>query len=224
MKTEDLYPAEHPFIWVLTDSNDPDETPYTATTTGFPLYKGSYRTTNNAIPMGFKRNDGDSFIPFPIKEPNGNTRQVEYIQTILHPNPIVVRLCNNSDKVYSKLLYASPIYHYDGKPVYMVQELEVLKVDAEGKVQTNCMIHCLHDPSLMVEIHRFCMVLQELDQVEEAMVDNEDQWEELAAMKLKTIRRLEMADTMKRIREMDDGLIDDALWQVAEGSQHGHCA
>src|SRR6266702_1534253 len=38
---EDLYPAEHPFIRVLKDSDDPDETPYAATTTGFPLYKGS---------------------------------------------------------------------------------------------------------------------------------------------------------------------------------------
>ncbi len=43
------------------------------------------------------------------------------------------------------------------------------------------------------------------------MVDNKDQWGELAVMKLKTIRWLEMADAMKRIWEMDEGLIDDAL-------------
>ena len=54
-------------------------------------------------------------------------------------------LRDDSDKVYSKLLYASPIYHYDRKPVYTAQELEVLKVDAEGKGQTDCMIHRLHD-------------------------------------------------------------------------------
>jgi len=116
--TEDLYPAEHPFIRVLKDSNNPDEMPYAATTTGFPLYKGSYRTLGKTVPAGFKRNNGDHFIPFPIKEPNGEMKQVEYVQTILHLNPIVVGLCDNSDKVYSKPLYASPVYHYDGKLTY----------------------------------------------------------------------------------------------------------
>ena len=43
MSKEDLYPAEHPFIHMLTDTDNPDKTPYVATTTGFPLYKGSYQ-------------------------------------------------------------------------------------------------------------------------------------------------------------------------------------
>jgi|SRR6266702_1745666 len=42
--SKDIYPAEHPFIHNLKDSDDPDETPYAATTSGYPLYKGSYRT------------------------------------------------------------------------------------------------------------------------------------------------------------------------------------
>ncbi len=145
------------------------------------------------------------------------------MQTILHPNPIVVGLHNDSDKVYSKPLYTSPIYHYDGKPTYKAQELELLKMDAEGKEQTNHMLHRLHDPSLTAEVHHFHMVLQELDQVEEALINNKDQWGELAAMKLTMIRRLEMADTLQRLQEQDEGLIDDALRAVAEGLQRGHC-
>ncbi len=43
MSEGDLYPAEHPFIRTLTDTDELDETPYVATTTGFPLYKGSYQ-------------------------------------------------------------------------------------------------------------------------------------------------------------------------------------
>jgi len=43
MSKEDLYPAEHQFIRMLKDTDNPDETPYAATTTGFPLYKGSYQ-------------------------------------------------------------------------------------------------------------------------------------------------------------------------------------
>jgi len=124
-------------------------------------------------------------------------------------------LRDDSDKVYSKPLYALPIYHYDGKPVYTAQELEVLKMDAEGKEQTNHMIRHLHDLSLMVEIHCFHMVSQELDRIEEAMVDNEDQWGELAMMKLKTIRRLEMANALQRMQVQDKGLVDDVLQLVA---------
>jgi len=52
--SEDIYPAEHPFIHNLKDSDDPDETPYMATTSGYPLYKGSYCTQSNTVLVGFK--------------------------------------------------------------------------------------------------------------------------------------------------------------------------
>ncbi len=189
---EDLYPDEHPFICTITDSDDPNEMPYAATTTGFPLYKGSYRTHTKTIPAGFQRNEGDHFIPFPITEPHGETKQAEYMQVILHPNPIVVGLRDDSNKVYSKPLYAALVYHYNGKPTYNVQGLEVLKEDAAGKAQMDCMIKCLNDPSLTAEVHRFRMISQELDWVEEALIDSKDQWGELATMKLKTIRALSL--------------------------------
>jgi len=60
--------------------------------------------------------------------------------------------------------------------------------------------------------------------VEETMINNEDQWGELATMKLKTIQRLEMVDALQRLQEQDKGLIDDALRLVAESSQCGHHA
>ena len=97
--SKDLYPAEHPFIRNLKDPNNEDETPYAATTEGFPLYKGSYVTHCNEAPPGFKHNNGDHFIAFPIKGLDGDVRQAEYVQVILHPNPIIIGLCNDSDKV-----------------------------------------------------------------------------------------------------------------------------
>ena len=105
--------------------------------------------------------------------------------------------------------------------MYKAQELELLKKDAEGEEQTNRMIHRLHDTSLTVEVHCFHMVLQEIDCLEEAMVDNEDRWGKLVAMQLKTIRRLEMADALLRIKDQDDGLVDDILQSVGESAQHG---
>ncbi len=133
----DLYPAEHLFIRTLCDSNNPNETPYTATTMGFPLYKGSYRTKRNEVPLGFKPNSRNNYVSFPITGPSGDVKQAEYVQVILHPNPIVVGLHDDSDKVYTKPLYAAPIFHYDGKPVYRAEQLEKLKFGAEGQEQTD---------------------------------------------------------------------------------------
>ncbi len=224
MSKGDLYPAEHPFIRTLKDSDNPDETPYMATTTGFPLCKGSYWVKCNEVPLGFKPNNGDNFISFPINGPDGDTKQAEYVQVILHPNPIVVRLHDDSNKVYTKPLYATPVFHYDGKPVYWAQQLEVLKIGAEGQDQMDRMIRCLNDPSLEAEVHRFRMMAQELEWVEAAITEGEDRWGELAGMHCKMIRRLEMADALLRIQDQNEGLVDDILRIVGEDERRGHRA
>ncbi len=221
---EDLYPAEHPFFRTLQDSDNPHETPYAATTTGFPLYKGSYRIKRNEVPLGFKPNCGNNFISFPITSPEGDTRQAEYVQVILHPNPIVVGLWDNSDKVFTKPLYAAPIFHYDGKPVYHAELLEKLKLGAEGQDQTDRMIHRLNDPSLEAEVHRFRVMAQELEQLEGAIAESEDRWGEMAGAHCRTIRQLEMADALARIQDQDDGLVDDALRAAGDDEQRGRHA
>jgi len=144
------------------------------------------------------------------------------VQVILHPNPIVIGLRSDSDKVYTKPLYAAPIFHYDGKPVYRAEQLEKLKMGAEGQDQTDQMIRRLNDPSLTAEVHRFHMIAQELGRLEEAIAESEDCWGELAGMHCRTIRRLEMADTLLRIQDQDDRLVDNVLWGMRENKQHGH--
>ncbi len=137
MSEGDLYPAEHLFIHTLTDTDEPNETPYAATTTGFPLHKGSYQVKHREVLLGFKPNSRDNFISFPITGLDGDVKQAEYVQVILHPNPIIIRLHNDSDKVFTKPLYATPVFHYDGKPVYRAEQLEKLKLGAEGQDQTD---------------------------------------------------------------------------------------
>jgi len=160
--SEELYPAEHLFIRTLKDTDNPNETPYVATTTGFPLYKGSYQVQRGEIPLGFKLNTGEDFISFPITGLDGDIKQAEYVQTILHPNPIIVGLRDDSSKVFTKPLYAAPIFHYDGKPIYQAEQLKKCKLEAEGQDQTDQMICRLNDPSLKAEIHRFRVMGQEL--------------------------------------------------------------
>jgi len=110
---KDWYPDEHPFIKNYRDSDNPNETLYALTTTRYPLYKRSYMPAamQKQDPIGFNPNRGSHYIDYPIHLPNESTmQQAHYTQAIMAPNPLVIALCQDSDKVFSKPLYASPVY------------------------------------------------------------------------------------------------------------------
>jgi len=210
----DWYPDEHPFIKNSRDSDDPDETPYTLTTSGYPLYKRSYMSAalQQRDPIGFHSNRGSHYIDYPIRLPGDPTmQQADYTQAIMAPNPLVIALRKDSDKVFSKPLYASPVYRYDGKPTYAMGELDYLKADAQGREFTDQLIDREGDLSLKAEVHRFRMITSELERMETVLVENEEAWGQLAAAKLGVIRRLEMADANQRINASNQGFVDDAL-------------
>ncbi len=71
----DWYPDEHPFIKNYRDSDDPNETPYTLTTTGYLLYKKSYMPAvmQKQEPIGFNPNRGTHYINYPIRLPHEPT-------------------------------------------------------------------------------------------------------------------------------------------------------
>ncbi len=105
----DWYPDEHPFIKNSRDSDNPNETPYTLTTSGYPLYKKSYMPAalQQQDPIGFHSNRGNHYIDYPIRLPGEPTaQQATYTQAIMAPNPLVIALRRDSDKVFSKPLYA----------------------------------------------------------------------------------------------------------------------
>ncbi len=210
----DWYPDEHPFIRNSCDSDDPNETPYTLTTTGYPLYKRSYMPAalQKQDPIGFYPNKGNHYIDYPIHLPGeSTTQQAHYTQAIMAPNLLVIALHSDSDKVFSKPLYAVPIYAFDGKPTYATGELDYLKADVQGREFTDQLIDQENDLSLKAEVHRFRMVTSELERMETVLVENEEAWGQLAAAKLGVIRRLEMADANARINANNQGFVDDAL-------------
>jgi len=162
-----LYPAKHPFIRTTTDTHNPNKTPYSITMTGYPLYKKSYMHfilgADEELPIGFKHNRGADFIHYPITKPYGKTVQAQYVQVIMGLNPIMIGICNNTDKVYSKPLYAHPIYWFDGKPVYNMNKLGMLLPGAEENNKMDWMIERVGDVSLTVEIRRFHAISVEAD-------------------------------------------------------------
>ncbi len=210
----DWYPDEHPFIKNQHDTDNPNETPYTMTTSGHLLYKRSYMPAvmQRCEPLGFKTNSGVNYIDYPIRLPHETTtQQAHYTQAIMAPNPLVIALRTDTDKVFSKPLYAAPVYKFEGKPTYATADLDYLKVDAQGWELTDRLIERTHDVSLKAEVHRFRVISVELERMEQVLVENEDAWGQLAAAKLGVIRHLEMADAITRINNMNDRFMDDAL-------------
>src|SRR6266702_6682806 len=67
----DWYPDEHPFIRSQRDTTDPDETPYSMMTSGFPLYKRSFMPAamQQRDPIGFNANRGTNYINYPPATP-----------------------------------------------------------------------------------------------------------------------------------------------------------
>ncbi len=110
------------------------------TTSGYPLYKKSYMPAvmQRREPLGFNTNNGVHYINYPIHLPHETTvQQAHYTQAIMAPNLLVVALRTDTNKVFSKPLYAAPVYRFEGKPTYPVASLDYLKADAEGREMTD---------------------------------------------------------------------------------------
>ncbi len=92
-------------------------------------------------PLGFNVNQGPHYIDYPICMPHATTtQQAHYTQAIMAPNPLVVALRKDTNKVFSKPLYAMPVYKFNGKPTYTTVELDYLKADAQGWEMTDWLI------------------------------------------------------------------------------------
>jgi hypothetical protein len=107
---DELFPAEHPFIR-LEPATLPDDVPHICATDGTPLFKGSvghallhayshpstpchHARPDHALP-GFVHNRGDNYVPF-VTTYNGVRQPVNFVQTILTPDPLVVGICKDS--------------------------------------------------------------------------------------------------------------------------------
>jgi hypothetical protein len=137
---EELFPAEHPFIR-LEPATLSDNTPHVCATDGTPLFKGNvshallHAYSHPSAPRhqgrpdqplpSFVHNRGDSYVPF-ITTYNGVRQPVNFVQTILTPDLLVVGICKDSDFVFAKPLHATPEYVFGARPIYLLEDLEVL--------------------------------------------------------------------------------------------------
>ena len=71
----------------------------------------------------------------------------------------------------------------------------------------------LGDESVIAEIHRFRILTQEGDRIEARIIELEKAFGDVQALKLGSIRRMEMADVTARLEERRTGMLDyRELW------------
>jgi hypothetical protein len=215
----DDYPATHPLILSTTDTDNPRETPYSLNTDGTPMYKRDLgvlgaRThqppviLNTQVPSGFKRNAGADYIPFRIVSPDGAEREARYHQVIMGPDPMVVGIIDESDKVYARPLYAAPLYHYDGKPMYPAAEMSLFNDTFEERARVDRCLDSIHDLSLTAEVHRYRAADRELGRLNQRVDDLIAAIGEVTGKVAGCRRRLEMANALERIEDEAATMVD----------------
>jgi hypothetical protein len=151
LSKEGLFPAEHPLIR-LGSAALPDDTLHVCATDSTPLFKDN--TRSDQPPPNFVPNGGNSYVPF-ITTYNSVQQPVNFIQTILTSDPLVIGLCIDSSFVYAKPLHATPEYLFRRRPIYASEDLEVLNKDHVQCDMIDRKIAELTDVTVLAEIIRY---------------------------------------------------------------------
>jgi hypothetical protein len=219
---EELFPAEHPFIR-LEPATLPNNTPHICATDGTPLCKGNI---SNALlhaythlsalrrqahpdqsPPGFVQNRGNNYVPF-ITTYNGVRQPVNFVQTILTPNPLVIGICKDSDFIFAKPLHATPEYLFGERPIYVLEDLEVLDEGHAQRAMIDREIAELHDVTVRAEVTRYRALTADLAYLESRLMDLERQWGKTSSNKLGCIHCLEMANVLACLEVQRGAILD----------------
>jgi hypothetical protein len=219
---EELFPAEHPFIR-LEPVTCPDDTPHICATNGTLLFKGN---VSNALlhaythpsalrrqacpdqsPPGFVQNRSNNYIPF-ITTYNGVRQPVNFVQTILTPDPLVVGIRKDLDFVFAKPLHATPEYVFGERPIYILEDLEVLDEGHARHAMIDREIAELHNVTVRAKVTRYRVLTADLVYLEGRLMELERQWGEASSKKLGCICRLKMANVLARLEVQHSAILD----------------
>jgi hypothetical protein len=198
LKREELFPAKHPLIR-HGSATLPDDMPYVRAMDGTPLFN----TRLDQPPPGFVRNCGDDYIPF-ITTYHGVRQPVNFVQTVLTSNSLVIGLRVDSSFVYAKSLHATPVYPFRERPIYALEDLEVLDEDHARRAVINRKIEGLTDIMVLAEVVRYHALTVDLAHSKSHPVESGRQWDETSFNMMSCIHRLEMADVLARLEVQRD--------------------
>jgi hypothetical protein len=156
---------------------------------------------------GFVHNRGDQYVPF-VTTNNSVRRQVDFIQTILNSDPLVIGICTDTDLVFAKPLHATPEYVFGTRPIYIMEDLEVLGESHVQRAMIDREIEELHDVTVRAEVVRYRSLAADLVYLEGRLMELERQWGEMSSKKLGCIRCLEMANVLVCLETQHGNLLD----------------
>jgi hypothetical protein len=164
-------------------------------------------TRSNQPPPGFVQNRGSNYIPF-ITTYNGVQQPVNFIQTILTSDSLVIGICKDSGFVYAKPLYATPECFFGERPIYASEDLEVLDKGHAQRAMIDCEIVEMNDVTVYAEVTRYHALIADLTYLEGRPVELERQWDEMSSKKLGCIHCLEMANVLGRLKVQRGDILD----------------
>jgi hypothetical protein len=201
----------------------PDDTPHLCATDSTPLYKGNisnallHAYTHPAAPRrrtqpdqplpGFVHNRGNQYVPF-VTTHNNVRQQVDFVQTILTSNPLVIGIRTDTDLVFAKPLHATPEYVFGTRPIYIMEDLEVLDEGHARRAMIDREIAELHDITVRAEVVHYRSLAADLVYLEGRLMELERQWGEMSSKKLGCIRHLEMANILARLEVQCGSILD----------------
>ena len=134
--------------------------------------------------------------------------QVDFVQTILTPDPLVIGIRTDTDLVFAKPLHATPEYVFGTRPIYVMEDLEVLDEGHARRAMIDREIAELHDVTVRAEVVRYRSLTADLVYLEGRLMELERQWGEMSSKKLGCIRRLEMANVLARLETQRGNILD----------------
>ncbi|KAH9019781.1 hypothetical protein EDB85DRAFT_2153517 [Lactarius pseudohatsudake] len=156
-------------------------------------------------PHRYKHNQGEDFINYPITDAQGVTRQVTFIQVVMGPDPLVLGLMDDSEKVYSRPLYAEPKVLEKGKPHYAPEDMYAFVGGHSNQHCVDRAVNELKDTSLKAELTRYRAYKREAERMEQRLHTLAQALGGVQGEITRSKFRLEMADSWDRITEVQEG-------------------
>jgi hypothetical protein len=155
----------------------------------------------------FVHNRGDQYVPF-VTTHNNVRCQVDFVQTILTANPLVIGIHTDTDLVFAKPLHATPEYVFGIRPIYVMEDLEVLDEGHEQCTMIDWEIAELHDVTVRAEVVCYRSLAADLVYLEGRLMELERQWGEMSTKKLGCIRCLKMANVLACLETQRGNILD----------------
>jgi hypothetical protein len=119
-----------------------------------------------------------------------------------------VGICTDSDFIFAKPLHATPEYVFGVRPIYLLEDLEVLDEGYAWHTMIDREIAELHNVMVCAKVIRYRSLAANFAYLEGQLMELEKQWGEMSSKKLGCIHHLEMANVLTHLETQHGDILD----------------